>query len=363
MRVAPNPTADSVVRAEPVSPAVTAAVSVAIPCYNYGRYLPDCLASVLSQEGVETTVLIVDDASTDDSAAVAQRLAAEHANVQLVVHESNRGHLATFNECIAWANGLAFVLISADDILAPGALRRAVDVLEQHPNVGMVIGDIAPFTGSPPVGRDTRPVDMEIVRGLSWVERRCVTGRNGAYSPEVVLRTEVQRTIGGHSLTLPHTSDFHTWLRAAAVSDVALVKGPPGAYYRRHGDNISQAFAEGATDFVARWDAFSEFFEGPWVPEPDRSRLWRRSRRGLADDALARANQLFDERGDNPDSQAQVDFAWRLDPSVLRRRAGLGYQARRAIGHGQPRVLPFMRPTRRVWRRLRRELGQADPRW
>jgi glycosyltransferase involved in cell wall biosynthesis len=73
-------------------------VSVVIPCYRYGRYLPDCVRSVLDQEGVDVRVLIIDDASPDDSGEVAMGLAAEDERVQVRVHRENRGHLATYNE-------------------------------------------------------------------------------------------------------------------------------------------------------------------------------------------------------------------------------------------------------------------------
>ena len=56
-------------------------VSVVIPCYNYGRYLPDAVASALDQDGLDVDVLVVDDASPDDSAEVARRLAAADPRV------------------------------------------------------------------------------------------------------------------------------------------------------------------------------------------------------------------------------------------------------------------------------------------
>ena len=67
-------------------------VSVVIPCYRYGRFLPGCVRSVLGQEHVDVRVLIIDDASPDDSAQVAARLAAEDERVEFRRHRVNAGH-------------------------------------------------------------------------------------------------------------------------------------------------------------------------------------------------------------------------------------------------------------------------------
>ena len=92
-------------------------VSVVIPCYKYGRFLPGCVRSVLDQEGVDVRVLIIDDASPDDSAQVALDLAADDERVEARVHEVNKGHIATYNEgLLEWADGDYSVLISADDL-------------------------------------------------------------------------------------------------------------------------------------------------------------------------------------------------------------------------------------------------------
>src|SRR5215472_18718160 len=64
-------------------------ISVVIPCFNYGHFLPACLGSVLEQDEVETEVIIVDDASTDDSAVVAERYALRYDNVDVIFHRSN----------------------------------------------------------------------------------------------------------------------------------------------------------------------------------------------------------------------------------------------------------------------------------
>src|SRR5437660_6584650 len=71
-------------------------VTVVVPCYNYGRYLPQCLASALDQPGVDVDVVLVDDASTDGSGDVAEELAAADSRITLVRHAVNAGHIATY---------------------------------------------------------------------------------------------------------------------------------------------------------------------------------------------------------------------------------------------------------------------------
>ena len=134
-------------------------VCVAIPCYNYGRFLAEAVSSVLDdQDGLDVRVLIIDDASTDDSADVARQIAAERPRVELLVHAANRGHLATYNEGLDWADGDYTIVLSADDRLTPGSLRRAVDLLDAHPEVGFALWPSSALpAGRAPAGRSDRP--------------------------------------------------------------------------------------------------------------------------------------------------------------------------------------------------------------
>jgi len=101
-------------------------VDVIIPCYKYARYLAACVESVLTQDGVDVRALVIDDASPDETPSVAARLTAQDPRVEYRRHTANRGHIATYNEgLLEWADGDYCVLMSADDRLTPGALRRA----------------------------------------------------------------------------------------------------------------------------------------------------------------------------------------------------------------------------------------------
>src|SRR4051812_31139452 len=107
-----------------------AKIDVVIPCYNYGRFLEECVGSVLDQPIRDVRILIIDDASSDNSLSVARKLAEADPRVNVTAHSINRGHIFTYNEgLLDWASAEYTLLLSADDLLTRGALGRAVEVL------------------------------------------------------------------------------------------------------------------------------------------------------------------------------------------------------------------------------------------
>ena len=130
-------------------------VSVVIPCYNYGRYLPECVASIThSQPGVAVEVIIVDDKSTDGSLEIARTIAKNDYRVRVIAHDRNLGHIATYNDGLDAATGEFVLLLSADDLLTPGALGRAASLLVAEESVGFVYGNVINFRSHLPPCRD-----------------------------------------------------------------------------------------------------------------------------------------------------------------------------------------------------------------
>ncbi len=324
-------------------------VDVVVPCYNYARYLETCVASILGQSGVAVRVLIVDDCSTDDTPAAASRLASRDSRVIVLRNEINLGLIASANRgVIDWAEAPYSLLISADDALAPEALARATTVLERHPEAGFVFSPVVVFDRDPPPPIVASPHRFEyrIVKGPSLIEHIC-HHCNDVPTPTAVVRTELQKRVGGYNPATPHTSDMEMWLRLAAHADVGVISEPQG-YYRVHGSNMSGEFiAQPPRDAQQRIAAAEQALAAVGGRLAQFPRVLRKMRRIEAERAYWRAGLAF-EAGERELGETYLRFAAATDPAPL---AAVGFwsaSAKRELG---PRAL----------RRLRRLAGRPAP--
>lgn len=340
--------------AEPVTPASTPAprrqptVAVIVPCYRYADVLEGCVKSVLAQRGVNVRVLIIDDCSPDDTPAVARRLVARDSRIEYRRHQDNRGLIATANEGLDWAAGHAdyTVLISADDQLVPGCLQRATRVMEASPRVGMVYGwALYAHVGHPVPRHYGRWIGTKVWTGTDWIRMRVETGFNCISSPEVVVRTSVQTAAGHYDPACTHSSDLNMWLRIAAISDVAHIRGVAQAIYRVHSDSMSRSDPSVVLSLRERRIAFHAAFErvaNTLLEAPD---LQRAANRSLARQALWRASRTIDRNlTEAPDTVDDlVSFALEAYPDTRRLREWHGFTIRRRLGTGRSRwFVPFV---------------------
>jgi glycosyltransferase involved in cell wall biosynthesis len=349
------------VRPEPLRGRPT--VSVVIPCYNYGHFLPQCVGSVLSQEGVDVDVLIVDDASPDGSAEVARRMAAADSRVRLIAHETNKRHIATYNEGLAAVDGEFVVLLSADDMLSPGSLGRSTALLRAHPDVGMVYGFSPSFSDQPPPAR-TNVRSWSIWPGLEWIEQMCRRMSNPVSTPEVVMRGSLMREFVGYDPRLPHAADFLLWLRAATRGPIGRINGADQAYYRKHGSNMHVAMFAGVyTDLVERRRTFDILFDEDSAYFPEEHGLREVALRSLAREALVTVGQAYrlgrvdDEPRDKLVALAREMCPPERDPQLWAAFARV--EERATAGRGPALPMPVGRAVESAagrvrWRRWRR---------
>jgi GT2 family glycosyltransferase len=118
-------------------------VSIIIPAYNYARYLPDTLDSVLAQEiAAALDVIVVDDGSTDTTPEVLAR----YAGRVRTIRQENRGLSAARNRGLEEARGDTLLFLDADDLLAPGALAGQRAFLEGRPDCQVAVCPSAFFS-------------------------------------------------------------------------------------------------------------------------------------------------------------------------------------------------------------------------
>jgi glycosyltransferase involved in cell wall biosynthesis len=319
-------------------------VSVVIPCYNYGHYLPDAVASALDdQPGSDVRVLIIDDASTDGSANVARTIAAADARVQVTVHATNRGHIATYNEgLLEWADADYTVLLSADDKLAPGALRRASDLLDARPNVGFVYGHPVHFQdGTVPQPARTTVRGWSVWSGQWWLERRFRDSVSCITAPEVMVRTSLQRQVGGYDPQLPHTGDIEMWMRMAAHADVGYLRGVDQVFYRVHGHNMTKSRTH-LVDLRQRRLAYEAVLQRYGDKVQGAAHLSDVVHRKIAWQALWFAARAYDRgRAEQTQIDELVAFAFDCWPKAKTLPIYRGLQLRQLVG---PRLMPYLQP-------------------
>ena len=103
-----------------------------IPLYNHGRFIETAIGSALEQGAILREVIVVDDGSTDDSAAVVSRLAAAEPRI-IFWSQPNRGAHAAINAGVQRATGELVAILNSDDLYAPGRLERLAAALDTEP--------------------------------------------------------------------------------------------------------------------------------------------------------------------------------------------------------------------------------------
>ena len=117
-------------------------ISFVIPCYNYGRYLRDCLDGIFAQEGgYDLEVIAVNDASPDDTIDILRSY--NDPRLRIIDRRENKGHIYTVNEGFAATTGKYVVRIDPDDRHRSHFLKTLVPVLESHPSVGLAYANVA----------------------------------------------------------------------------------------------------------------------------------------------------------------------------------------------------------------------------
>jgi glycosyltransferase involved in cell wall biosynthesis len=193
-------------------------------CHNDGALLPDAIASLRAQEG-DWTHVIIDNASTDETAAVARAWEAADDRVEVRTTLQCLPHPAAINLAALFATEDWLVWLNADDMLAPGALAAMARVIDADPDVNCIVspwqffgGRTDVYTPAPYTG-DARMVTEHQVPGIRAVRR------------------DLWDALGGEDEAIPVGADWDWACRAVARGLLRLHVHPtPLWHVRHHGD-------------------------------------------------------------------------------------------------------------------------------
>jgi hypothetical protein len=263
---------------------------------------------------------------------VGTQLAALDSRVTFRRHAKNQGHIQTYNEgLLGWAESEYSLLLSADDVLAPGALQRAVRLMEAHADPGMTYGrgirTTDPSSELPPAaeGRGTTALP-----GDEFIRLTCEEAGNLVPTPTAVVRTKIQQQVGGYRPDLPHTGDMEMWLRFAARGPIGVIDCVQ-AYHRAHPTNMSVGY-RGVSDLRARKAAFDALFDEPAAVLRNYPNMRSAAYRGLAGQACRKASAVFKAGGTAAEIQDYLHLAVELYPDIRRHRLYLRVRCEVMLG-------------------------------
>jgi hypothetical protein len=201
-------------------------ISVCIPTYNYGRFLGRAVESVLAQEQGDFELIVVDNASTDDTQAVLARY--DDSRLRLVRNPRNLGLFRNFARSLELAEGELVKFLAADDWLHPAYLREAVALAAAHPSAAIVSGpgyyvdeDGVVFgVGTTGVFRPG------FVPGAEALAAQARLLNVVGMPSNALLRRAAVEAVGGFDERFAPAADVHLWGKLLSRHDLAWLDRP-----------------------------------------------------------------------------------------------------------------------------------------
>lgn len=214
-------------------------VSMIMPVHNGARWLQSAIDSVLAQSFTSFELILVDDASSDESPAIMVAAQAQDERVRYVRLDTNVGLPAALNRGFAEASGDLHSWTSDDNLLRPLMLEKLVALLDAHPDVGVAHSD---FTVIDEDGQD------QYLAHVGPIERLLFNNNVGA---SFLYRSSVTDALGGYDTGLFGVEDYDFWLRAAKGGFQFMPLHEDLYRYRKHGGSLTSQRAGQIQDLTA----------------------------------------------------------------------------------------------------------------
>lgn len=195
-------------------------VSVICLCYNHAKFIREAIESVFSQTYSNIQLIVVDDASTDNSVGIIKQLIIEHPSIQFVSLNKNIGNCAAFNRGLALVTGEFVVDFAADDIFVHDRIEKQVQLFQKlGDSYGVVFTDASYINEQGNVIRDhyeyllTKGLLQQIPQGDVF---STIISKYFVASPTMMVRKSVLDQLKGYDEKLSY-EDFDFWIRSSRI--------------------------------------------------------------------------------------------------------------------------------------------------
>jgi len=310
-------------------------VSVCLPNYNYASFLQPCIDSVLEQTFSDFELLVVDDASDDDSVQIVQ--AYRDPRIRFHRHSRRLGAVPTWNHCLELARGEYLAFLCADDFFLSDKLRCQVEVLAADPAVGLVhTGGYWADESAEKESLFSAVFPADLQRYLSADRcsaapeelRSLAGGYNYIHLSSAMFRRCCVDEQGRFSEHFPYAADWDLWLRIAAHYGVTYLACPL-AVYRRHGRNLTRDMQASGQD-LRDWYGVTVAAFRSWPVAAGDPRQVRRTAYQVIREHLVAKVQAEYARGDNRAVRRDLHTGFAHDRCVL--LGGMGLYVKSWLG-------------------------------
>jgi glycosyltransferase involved in cell wall biosynthesis len=191
-------------------------VSVICLCYNHARFVEEAIRSVLSQTYSNIQLIVVDDASQDNSVEIISRIAKENPRIIFISQKENTGNCRAFNQGLTKASGEFIIDLAADDILLADRVEKGVEFFNrQKDEVGVLFSDAEWIdeAGRHLYFHSQRFPHETVPQGDVYIH---LIEKYFICSPTMMFRKSVIDYLGGYDETLAY-EDFDFWIRSSRV--------------------------------------------------------------------------------------------------------------------------------------------------
>jgi len=195
-------------------------VDVIIPAYNAAHFLPIAIDSVIAQTFADWRILLVDDGSTDDTAAVIAPYRERLGEKLAYIRQENRGLPAARNTAIRHSTAEFLALLDADDVWLPYRLGESLKSFAGRPGVGLSYGANALID---PTGTVTKVFEARQAHAEGWIAPYIYMRMVNLPCPTVTFRRECVDAVGMFDEGMRATEDRDLWFRIATRYEVVMV--------------------------------------------------------------------------------------------------------------------------------------------